>query len=150
MKDTFGTTNNGNTPIAAILFCSTFSLLAFLGLCDPTFNQVSPKKNLSYPHKRDLPSHSQFSLSPHSSLAHSAASTEANASPFSVSSLGELSTSSPLPKNSTAHFPLQINTTSSRRPRPRLPRVSEKALPRALAAPLRNLRTLWLHNDGVI
>jgi yeast amino acid transporter len=41
MKGTFGTTNNGNTPMAAILFCAVFSLLAFLGLCDPTFNQVS-------------------------------------------------------------------------------------------------------------
>ncbi|KAH8597738.1 amino acid permease/ SLC12A domain-containing protein [Bisporella sp. PMI_857] len=39
IKGTFGTTNDGNTPIAAILACSLFSLLAFLGLCDPTFNQ---------------------------------------------------------------------------------------------------------------
>jgi amino acid transporter len=41
IKGTFGTTNDGNTPVAAILACSLFSLLAFLGLCDPTFNQVS-------------------------------------------------------------------------------------------------------------
>lgn len=43
VKDTFATTNNGNTPVAAILTCSAFSFLAFLGLADPTFDQVNPE-----------------------------------------------------------------------------------------------------------
>jgi yeast amino acid transporter len=41
MKNTLGKTNAGHTPIAAILCCSTFGLLAFLGLADRTYNQVS-------------------------------------------------------------------------------------------------------------
>lgn len=39
MRSTLGKTNNGHTPIAAILFCSSFGLLALLGLADPSFNQ---------------------------------------------------------------------------------------------------------------
>ncbi|KAF4632562.1 hypothetical protein G7Y89_g5557 [Cudoniella acicularis] len=42
MREAFGTTNNGNTPVAAILACSGFGLLAFLALCDTNFDQASP------------------------------------------------------------------------------------------------------------
>ena len=48
MKNTIGRTNNGNTPILAILICSVFGFLAFLGLEDTegsTFNQVSPRSS---------------------------------------------------------------------------------------------------------
>jgi hypothetical protein len=41
IKAKLGRTNTGQTPIAATLFCSLFGLLAFLGLADQTFNQVS-------------------------------------------------------------------------------------------------------------
>ncbi|KAI9776857.1 MAG: Cationic amino acid transporter 2 [Geoglossum umbratile] len=42
-KDTLalGRTNDGNTPIPAILACSLFGFLAFLGLADVSFNEVS-------------------------------------------------------------------------------------------------------------
>jgi amino acid transporter len=40
LKNTLGRTNNGNIPVAAILFCSLFGLLAFVGLADQSFNQV--------------------------------------------------------------------------------------------------------------
>jgi yeast amino acid transporter len=40
IKSTLGTTNSGHTPIAAILSCSTFGLLAFLGLADDNYDQV--------------------------------------------------------------------------------------------------------------
>jgi len=40
MKKTFGTTNNGHTPVTAILFCGAFGLLTFVGLCDTSFDQV--------------------------------------------------------------------------------------------------------------
>ncbi|ERF68588.1 hypothetical protein EPUS_04686 [Endocarpon pusillum Z07020] len=39
IKRTIGTTNSGHTPIAAIICCSSFGLLAFLGLADGTYNQ---------------------------------------------------------------------------------------------------------------
>ncbi|KAI9800303.1 MAG: Cationic amino acid transporter 2 [Piccolia ochrophora] len=39
VKKTLGRTNDGHTPVAAILVCSTFGLLAFLGLADKTFDQ---------------------------------------------------------------------------------------------------------------
>ena len=55
MKNTFGATNNGHTPVISILFCAAFSLLALLGLCDPTFNQVSgsAKKDAQLSHAID-------------------------------------------------------------------------------------------------
>ena len=34
IRNTLGKTNSGHTPMAAILFCSLFGLLAFLGLAD--------------------------------------------------------------------------------------------------------------------
>jgi yeast amino acid transporter len=40
IKGTLGRTNNGNTPVAAIIFCSLFGLIAFAGLADQSFNQV--------------------------------------------------------------------------------------------------------------
>jgi yeast amino acid transporter len=40
IKSTIGSTNSGHTPIAAIICCSTFGLLAFLGLADGTYNQA--------------------------------------------------------------------------------------------------------------
>lgn len=40
IKRTLGSTNSGHTPIAAIITCSSFGLLAFLGLADGTYNQV--------------------------------------------------------------------------------------------------------------
>jgi yeast amino acid transporter len=40
IKGTLGRTNNGNTPVPAILFCSLFGLIAFVGLADQSFNQV--------------------------------------------------------------------------------------------------------------
>jgi amino acid transporter len=42
VKDTlgFGRTNDGHTPIMAIIFCSFFGLLALAGLKDASFNQV--------------------------------------------------------------------------------------------------------------
>lgn len=43
LKSTVGRTNNGHTPIMAILICSSFGLLAFLGIDDPdasNYNQV--------------------------------------------------------------------------------------------------------------
>ncbi|MCJ1417616.1 Cationic amino acid transporter 2 [Xylographa parallela] len=39
IKDTLGKTNSGHTPMAAIIFCSLFGFLAFLGLADTTYNQ---------------------------------------------------------------------------------------------------------------
>lgn len=39
LRSTLGKTNNGHTPIAAILCCSSFGLLALLGLADVSFNQ---------------------------------------------------------------------------------------------------------------
>ncbi|OCL08475.1 hypothetical protein AOQ84DRAFT_439560 [Glonium stellatum] len=39
LRSTLGKTNNGHTPIAAILCCSSFGLLALLGLADMSFNQ---------------------------------------------------------------------------------------------------------------
>jgi yeast amino acid transporter len=40
IKNTLGRTGNGNTPVAAIIFCSLFGLIAFVGLADQSFNQV--------------------------------------------------------------------------------------------------------------
>ena len=37
---TLGRTNNGHTPVAAILFCSVFGLLSMLGIADRSFDQV--------------------------------------------------------------------------------------------------------------
>jgi amino acid transporter len=48
MKNNFGTTNKGNTPVAAILLCSTASLLSLLGLTDTSFNQVTHFGVLSF------------------------------------------------------------------------------------------------------
>jgi amino acid transporter len=39
VRNTLGKTNDGHTPIAAILCSSCFGLLAFLGLADESFNQ---------------------------------------------------------------------------------------------------------------
>ncbi|MCJ1283638.1 Cationic amino acid transporter 2 [Xylographa opegraphella] len=39
IKETLGKTNSGHTPMAAIIFCSLFGFLAFLGLADTTYNQ---------------------------------------------------------------------------------------------------------------
>ncbi|KAF2193405.1 hypothetical protein K469DRAFT_651793 [Zopfia rhizophila CBS 207.26] len=39
LQATVGATNPGHTPIAAVLCCATFGLLAFLGLADQTFDQ---------------------------------------------------------------------------------------------------------------
>ncbi|KAF2803245.1 uncharacterized protein BDZ99DRAFT_453470 [Mytilinidion resinicola] len=39
IKSTLGRTNNGHTPIAAIVFCSSFGFLALLGLADTSYNQ---------------------------------------------------------------------------------------------------------------
>ncbi|KAG9230141.1 amino acid permease/ SLC12A domain-containing protein [Amylocarpus encephaloides] len=39
LKTTFGTTNNGHTPINAIFACAAFGLLTFLDLYDTTFEQ---------------------------------------------------------------------------------------------------------------
>lgn len=39
LNDTVGKTNSGHTPLAAIICCSLFGLLAFLGLADDSFNQ---------------------------------------------------------------------------------------------------------------
>lgn len=36
---TLGRTNNGHTPVAAILFCSMFGLLSLLGIADKSFDQ---------------------------------------------------------------------------------------------------------------
>ncbi|KAI9751513.1 MAG: Cationic amino acid transporter 2 [Lichina confinis] len=36
---TLGRTNNGHTPVAAILFCSVFGLLSMLGIADRSFDQ---------------------------------------------------------------------------------------------------------------
>lgn len=39
LRNSVGKTNNGHTPLAAIMICSLFGLLALLGLADSTFNQ---------------------------------------------------------------------------------------------------------------
>lgn len=71
MKNTLGKTNAGHTPIAAILCCSTFGLLAFLGLADLTYNQVRIPVSKQHTLKGLVSGttdflRSQFSLSRHS------------------------------------------------------------------------------------
>ena len=46
MRAIFGRTNNGNTPMAAILFSSLFGFLALLVLVNTSFDQVRPSKTI--------------------------------------------------------------------------------------------------------
>jgi hypothetical protein len=40
IANTFGRTNNGHTPLAAILFCSALGFLSLVGLSEYAFSQV--------------------------------------------------------------------------------------------------------------
>ena len=40
LADIFGRTNNGHTPLAAILLCASFGFVSLAGLSNHAFNQV--------------------------------------------------------------------------------------------------------------